>query len=114
MRPVVSPVVDDKAADRGGPAGEVLRSGQHFDIHPLISAVEEVQRRECRVGDQKDLAPAGDGGQCHDVRDLKLRIRNRLEEEGTGPGVDQGLDRLRMGEIGITRLEAAVAESAFE
>ena len=108
LGPGKRPAVDDRAAQRRAVPADELRERVHDDVGAVvkgfsISGVATVL--STMSGTPARCATSGDR---LEVDDVARRIADRLDEDATGPLVDQRSDRLGLIVGGEARLDASV------
>ena len=88
--PVERTGVDDDAAERRAVAAEELRGGVDDDVR---AERDPVGRAERVVDDERQAVAVGDGGNGLDVRDVAVRVAQRLKIDGARVRLDGRLDR---------------------
>lgn len=79
--PVERAAVDDRAGEGGAVTGEELRRRVHDDVRAEFERPDHVWRRHRVVDDERDAVGAGDLRDRHDVDQVVLRVRDRLDED---------------------------------
>ena len=106
--------IDDRPADRGAMAAEVLGQRMHDDVGTVLNGAEQVRRRHGIVDDQRYTMPVRDRGDGRDVGDVALGIAEGLDEHRLGLRVDQRLEGLRPAIVGEARLDAVLRQRVRE
>ena len=106
--------VDDRAADRGAMAAQVLRQGMHDDVGAMLEGAAQVGAGYRVVDDQRH--PMGMRHRCQrgDVRHVAQRVAHRFAEHRLGAVIDQPRKRGRVARVRKTRLDAHLREGVRE
>ena len=80
--PVERTGIDDDAAERRAVAAEELRGGVDDDVRAERDDLDPVGRAERVVDDERQAVAVGDGGNGLDVRNVAVRVAQRLKIDG--------------------------------
>ncbi len=113
LLPGERPAVDQKAADRGAVAAEILGRGIDDDRRAVIERPGE-DRRGGVVHDQRNAEPTADRRHFRDREDDQLRVGQRLGVIGAGAVVGRAGEILRVVRIDEADLDALVLQRVGE
>ncbi len=97
---------DRHAADHVGMAVEVLGGGMHDEIEAEFQRVLDIGAGEGVVGSRQDAALPGDRGDTLEIDQLQERVGRGLDPDQPGVRADRSLDRARIGQIEVGRLQS--------
>ena len=114
LRPRELARVDDRAADAGAVAAEVLGQRVHHDVGAMLDRPAQVRRGHGVVDDQRHAVVVRDLGDGRDVGHVAGRVAQRFDEHGLGPVVDQLFEAGRVAVVGKTRGDAELRQRVRE
>ena len=109
-RPVERTGIDDDAAERRAVAAEELRGGVDDDVRAERDDLDPVGRTERVVDDERQAVAVGDGGNGLDVRNVAVRVAQRLEIDGARVRLDGRLDRCGVVRVHERRRDAVLRQ----
>ena len=106
--PVKFPSVHDQSAEGGPVASDELGGRVDYDIRPVLERTDRIGRAEGVVDHQRDTVTVGDLRDRVDVRDIGIRIAERLDEDHLRLLGNRLLDRFQIMHIDKGCLYAVV------
>ncbi len=108
--PVEAARIDDRAAQAGAVAAQVLGQRVHHDVGAVLERAQQEGRGHRIVDDQRHpggMRDLGDGG---DVGDVATRVADGFDEHRLGALVDHRGERRRISRISKARLDAVLRQ----
>ena len=102
--------IDDEAAERRAVTADELRRGMHNDVRAVLNRANQVGRAERVVDDERQAVEVGDGGNGLDVRNVAVRVAQRLKIDGARVRLDGRLDRCGIVRVHERRRDAVLRQ----
>ena len=111
--PIEFAAVDDDAANRGAVATNPFRAGVYDNINAMLDGTAE-HWRKCIIHDRGNILSVCNIGDSRQIRNITLRVANRLKIDRLGVFLNRRLDLFRGDRVdkghGDTHLRKRVTE----
>ena len=114
LRPGELSRVDQRAADAGAVAAQVLGERVHDDVGAVLERPAQVRRGHGVVDDQRNAVPVCHLGQCREVGDVARRVADGLAEYRARARIDEPLERGRVAVVREPHLDAVLRQRVRE
>ena len=112
--PVELAAIHNDAAESRAVTADKLGRGMHHDVGPVFDRANQVRRTEGVVDDQRDLVLVGDCRDGVDIRDVGMRVAERLDKDELRVALDGRLDTLEVVRVNERGLDAESAERMLQ
>ena len=112
--PVKAAAVDDDAAERRAVAAEELGGGVDDNIRAVLDGTDEIRRTEGIIDHERQTVLVREDREGVDIRDVAVGVAEGLDVDGSGIGLDGGLDLREIVDVDESGRDAEVREGMLE